>query len=1688
MTRFPLTSNERPPAADDIAIVGMSCLFPGADSPARFWQNIVGKVDCITDAPANWQPELFYDPDDPEIDHAYTKRGGFLGDLSRFNPAKFGVMPTSIEGAEPDHFIALRCAYEAMADAGVPELPLNRERTGIIIGRGVFTNRGWVSVFQQLFAVEQVLGVLRRLNPELDDEQLARIKAELKKNLPPANAETFPGLVHSALVGRIANRMDLNGPAYTVDAACSAALLAVDQGIHELRSRRCDAVLVGGAQVSTPPQIQILFCKLQALSKSGKIAPFSAEAGGTLLGQGCGMLLLKRRDDAERDGNRIYALIKAVGSSSDGKGAGLLAPRTEGQQLAIRRAYEQAGISPGSVELIEAHGTGIPMGDATEMNSIRACFGGDASAPRVAFGSVKSMIGHLIPAAGAAGLIKTALAIYHRVLPPSLNCSQSAPGLGLAESRFFVCTEPLPWLHGEHDAPRRAGVNAFGFGGINTHAILEEYNGAAEPALTRLERDWPAELVVVSADERSALAARVTALSEWLAQAADVRLLDVAAALARETGNSRLAIVAHSMDDLRKKLAHAGKLLADPARTRIQDRKGVFWYEQPLAHEGKLAFVFPGEGSQYVMMHAELCRHFPEVRRQLEITDMALRRRGGTATLADLLYPRPEQQEAAEAGLFQMEIALAAVTASARGLLELLKRFDVQADAVVGHSSGEFAAVLASGAYVPASEEQLVQSIIDGTNSTGEVAKSNLVPEAVLTSVGGAEPAAVQQVLAASQGRLVVAMDNCPHQIILVGDEQATAEALAMLEGKGGICQRLPWNRPYHTEAVAPICSFVTDYMAALPIQAPSTPLWSCATAARFPNEPDAIRELVVRQWRMPVRFRETVLAMHDAGVRLFVEVGPRGNLSAFVSDTLSDRPHAAIPLDVQRKGDIEQLCTALGMLAAHGVAVNLPALYERRSPQALDLSAAPPAPTKPDPILRLELPTLELSDEFLSEFRSAAPTKLAQPTNGQHAARPKGAAPVPPTPVSAVPAVPPPGPSVGCATAASVGSAKARAMAEFQQTMQAFLKTQEDCMKAVTKGAAARPVKPPIVAAPIVRPPQPPPRGGLPPGAAAAPQRPAPAEPKSPTARSMPAAPSASPSASGGVAVAAPVSTKKLRYIQYVLEHRAGERLVAECEIDVEQDLYLKDHTFFGRGLCQQEPELMALPITPMAMTLEFMAEAAQQLFPARHVVAVSDIRASRWLPLETSTRRVRMVAEAIDESEVRVTVYEGDREGMDAEIAAGTVELSAEAVSLGPRRLEDRSDLPTPWQPQDLYGKILYHGPAFQGIDRVERWGLRGIRAAVHEPDQRNLFADASRGLPLLPVTLTDTASQIPGVRNANWGEEGKIVPLAFPNHVDRLEFVADRAPGQPLTAVARFEQRDGRLHSDVEIFAEDGRVVLRYLGKTEEVVDFPLSLYRLADAPRQVRCARDITALFADVPGIEFCTVAESCVGNEKLFVHRVWAQVLARMTLSGGERRVFDQLKLPPLQSVEWLLGRVAAKDALRMRHGGAWCMADITIENDAVGAPRAQLPDGAPYRISVAHKPFYAVAAAADAAQIASVGIDVEVLQPLDAGLIEDAFTTGERRVLERVAAEAGITGEQALRAGWSAKEAIGKALGTGVQGGPRSVCLVQAAEGVVSGVLAGAMRERLPQVHGSLDVYWRLQGDHVITLCVRPQG
>jgi acyl transferase domain-containing protein len=432
------------------------------------------------------------------------------------------------------------------------------------------------------------------------------------KHLPPFNADTAPGLVANVMTGRIANKLDLRGPNYLVDAACASSLLSVQIAIEELRSGRSDLMLAGGVNASLPAEVYMVFTQLGALSRREKVRPFDGSSDGTLLGEGLGIVVLKRLEDALAAGDRIYAVVKGAGQASDGRGAGLLAPRLEGEVLAIRRAFADTDVAPDTIGLIEAHGTGIPLGDRTEIQALREVLGDRlADCPRVALGGVKSMIGHCIPAAGMAGMIKAALALHYRALPPTL-CDSPRTDLSLETTPLYVNTELRPWIS-PRGTRRRAGINAFGFGGINAHVILEE---APEPDRAPRPAHLPAELVVLAAENPAGLSEKIGRLQAALAgPLVEMPLSAIAAAcVSRDgaAGPARLAVVASDIAELADKLGKANDRLAQ-GRAAFQVRSGIYAGDGPA--EGKLAFVFPGEGAQYQGMLADLVIAFPEARR-----------------------------------------------------------------------------------------------------------------------------------------------------------------------------------------------------------------------------------------------------------------------------------------------------------------------------------------------------------------------------------------------------------------------------------------------------------------------------------------------------------------------------------------------------------------------------------------------------------------------------------------------------------------------------------------------------------------------------------------------------------------------------------------------------------------------------------------------------------------------------------------------------------------------------------------------------------------------------------------------------------------------------------------------------------------------------------------------------------------
>ena len=960
---------------DDVAIIGMAGTFAGAPDVPTYWSNILGKVEAIREASDNWlgDPSIF-DPDcTPDSQQIYTRLGGFLGELAGFDPRPFGTMPVALSGSEPDQFLAMRASAEALADAGYADRDFDRKRTGIILGHGIHPHRANVNGMQHCLALGQTIGILRSIFPNLTDGNCAEIDAMLRAKLPAFNVDTLPGLVPNMMTGRIANRLDLMGPNYLVDGACASSTLALDAAITELRRGRADMMLAGGINTSTSVLVQIVFCKIGALSRRGKVRPFDRSADGTLLGEGQGVVVLKRLEDALSAGDHVYAVIKGVGTASDGRAMGLMAPRFEGEQLAMQRAYAASGIDPSTIGLVEAHATGIPLGDDVEIRALTSVFGERRGAvPHVALGSVKSMIGHCIPAAGMASLIKMAKALDQKVLPPTL-ADECNPTLAFERTPFFLNIEAMPWIQRE-GAPRRAALDAFGFGGINTHMILEEApgTGSVSTATFGFRHRGAPELFTIAAPTRDDLVAAVRGLADEAPRhAAGLRALAAETASRHSTGGFRLAAVASDPLGLRDKLLGVVDKIGRPDTHRLKSRRNVFFCDQPVG--GKLAFLFPGENSQSPNMLRELALASPLVRGWLDWLEGVFH---GERDIPHrlLLYPpvlgpTEAERQALEAGLRQVDYGSESVFVADMALFGLLTALGLKPDVMAGHSTGENAALFAS-AMVRVTPD-LLSDIVRRMNAIfRDVHDGGSVPTGTLLTVGAIAREAIDEVLARNP-TVHLTMDNCPNQFILFGEPALMQSIRADLVAQGALCTELPISWAYHTPFVAPMADAFADVLHEKLLGTPSAQLYSCATAEPFPADAAGIRALMHAQYVSRVRFTETVQRLHHDGVRTFVEVGPGGVLTGFVGDILRDKPHLALAADSRRAPGLDHLLSVLGQLFVNQVPVDISPLH------AVDRSATSVSP--PLPVLESSLPFLRLNDDEALRLRAMIGTAASE-------------------------------------------------------------------------------------------------------------------------------------------------------------------------------------------------------------------------------------------------------------------------------------------------------------------------------------------------------------------------------------------------------------------------------------------------------------------------------------------------------------------------------------------------------------------------------------------------------------------------------------------------------------------------------------------------------------------------------------
>jgi malonyl CoA-acyl carrier protein transacylase len=1017
-----------------IAIVGLGGNFPDASHVEKFWTNICDGHVAIGEVPAErWDDELYYSSDRQAPDRTYSKIGAFVKDV-RFDRKMFRIPPRTAEYIDFVQKLALTAVADALEDAGLAVFAgsetgtdFDRDRTAVILGNTMGGQAEDLSNLRVWFPE-----VTKRLkqSPQLAslseaerDALMEDLETRYKSWLPKITEDSMPGELANCIAGRVANAFDLRGANYTTDAACAASMAAMKTAIDGLRIGDYDTAIVGGVDQTMDPPTFVKFSKIGALSADHSV-PFDERANGFVMGEGCGILILKRLEDAERDGNKIYALIRGVGASSDGKGKGITAPNPRGQRMAIERAYENAKLPIDSVSLFEAHGTSTKVGDRVELEVLSEALEKSGMEPQgIAIGSVKSMIGHLKSAAGAAALIKTSLALHHKMLPPSAGFIAAAKDSPLHDGYLKVNTKLQPW---EQAGPRRAGVSAFGFGGTNFHVVMEEY---AHGGHTNMSKTPSGETVstqaqtsgyqaqAAGAGDKAAVLAELTQLFakqtgyeidelepdfqleadlgiDTVKQAeifaiireqygineqsefklSDVQTLDLVAdyvmsgrtetqaptetteavmieepkntvlvfggssrtevletalaltknatdfpgdfIAAREVAANapcRLAFVAKSIEQVQSKLEDAGK-----RSDRILAARGIYFGEGTDTSAGKTAFLFPGQGSQYLGMLKDLSEQYPVIAQTFEEANDILKPLIGGVLLTDIVWPEGVdiKDKAANKALVQTEICQPAMLTADIALMRLLNGFGINPDYVVGHSLGEYAACVAAGVMT------FAEALYSVSARGREMASVKVEDNGKMASVSGSTEK-VEAILKNVDGYVIAANKNCHAQTVIAGKSEAVEAAVAAFTEAGIDARLIPVSHAFHSSIVSPAAKPLANALATLDLKAPRTPIFSNVHAGPYPTTKDEIVALLAEQLESPVEFIKQIEALHAEGVRSFVEVGPKRAITGFVHNILEGKPYMAVYTNHHKKSGEDGLFESLAALAASGLNID---------------------------------------------------------------------------------------------------------------------------------------------------------------------------------------------------------------------------------------------------------------------------------------------------------------------------------------------------------------------------------------------------------------------------------------------------------------------------------------------------------------------------------------------------------------------------------------------------------------------------------------------------------------------------------------------------------------------------------------------------------------------------------------------
>ncbi|MCC8145390.1 MAG: acyltransferase domain-containing protein, partial [Bacteroidales bacterium] len=856
----------------DIAIVGMACNFPDALNVTQYWENLVNGVDSIKEAPPERVDPMYFQKEEGVYDRFYFNRGGFC-DIPFIDPMRYGFLPVAARGMEPEHLFAMKVAYDALEDAGVFEKNIPLQSCCVILGKGNFGNLSSMRNMDIINTAVQVVEVVKACIPGISDEDLDRIKKAYQATKGNIRPDTAIALMPNLIAALITNKLDMHGPAYTVDGACASSTIAINHACELLLNGQCDIALAGGIHAAQSAMFWASFNMLGAVSRKGVVSPFSEDADGLLTGEGGGVLVLKKLKKAIQDEDRIYAVIKSSAIFSDGSGVSVMAPNTLGQQKALELAWKRAGMDPKHIGMIEAHGTATIAGDKVEITTLNEFFGKDSGLSKAWLGSVKSNIGHAMPAAGMAGVIKTALALYHRKIPRTLHAEK--PAKALIDSRFLLPQDTIEWDESKY--PLIAGVNAFGFGGINSHVILTAYEEKPKSVSRKLEVKQSfkqAQLYAASSKEE---------LLEILEKKS----------LTPTSGNYKLVIFDPTPERIEKAKSIVKK--DKPWKGRMD----IWFSNKPLLEkEGKLAFLFSGFNMEMDIEVDSIADYF------------------------DLERPK----NVAEQGMLNHSLKLYQIN----NLLDTaLKKLHVVPDMNAGHSIGEWHAGKAAGLISGENVEAMMNAWLRDLNQ--EIDENKQAPnddfdshfeDAYFVAVGcGYEKL---QPIIQDIPDLYLSNDNCNNQILMCGKRDAIDEMTERLRKEQIYNQELPYKSAYHTPFLAKhigILDYCLDQIEEL--REPEIPIWSATSLETYPTQMDEYRKLTIEHLTSPIRFRELIGKLYDQEkARVFVQIGS-GPLTGFVDDILRDKKYGVISTHNPAHSGVEQLRRVLALLYIEGKLVD---------------------------------------------------------------------------------------------------------------------------------------------------------------------------------------------------------------------------------------------------------------------------------------------------------------------------------------------------------------------------------------------------------------------------------------------------------------------------------------------------------------------------------------------------------------------------------------------------------------------------------------------------------------------------------------------------------------------------------------------------------------------------------------------